>query len=133
MHMAIGFAAALGVAWLNTERSAMRLSMRIRRMLWYFPWLVTRIMQSGFHLSVLILDPALPIDPKLIHYRTELKDDSSIVLLGNSITLTPGTVTVEVNSPELVVHAMDDKSAEDVTNRRMEREIVGLFIQKGRE
>ena len=70
----------LGVAWLNTERDATRSSIRGWRMVWYFPWLVGRILKSGFHLSRLILNPALPIDPKMIRHRTELQDDGSIVL-----------------------------------------------------
>jgi multisubunit Na+/H+ antiporter MnhE subunit len=53
--------------------------------------------------------------------------------MGNSITLTPGTITVEVNSQELVVHAMDDKSADDVTSLRLEKQIAGLLGQKGME
>ena len=131
LHMGMGAVVAFGVAWLNTERSSTRSSIRGWRMVWYFPWLVGRILQSGFHLSVLILHPALPIDPKMIHHKTKLQDDGSIVLLGNSITLTPGTITVEVESQDLVVHAMDDSSADDVTNRRIEQRIDGLFIARG--
>jgi len=131
LRMGIGVVVAFGVAWLNTERSSTRSSIRGWRMFWYFPWLVGRILQSGFHLSLLILHPALPIDPKMIRHRTKLQDDGSIVLLGNSITLTPGTITVEVESQDLVVHAMDDTSADDVTSRRIEQRIDGLFTVKG--
>ena len=133
LHMGMGILAAFGVAWLNTERSSTLPSIRGWRMAWYFPWLVGRILQSGFHLSVLILHPALPIDPKMIRHQTKLQDDGSIVLLGNSITLTPGTITVEVESRDLVVHAMDDSSADDVTSRRIEQQIDGLFIARGTE
>ena len=133
VHMGMGILAAFGVAWLNTERSSTRSSIRGWRMFWYFPWLVGRILQSGLHLSVLILHPALPIDPKMIRHQTKLQDDGSIVLLGNSITLTPGTITVEVESQDLVVHAMDDSSADDVTSRRIEQRIESLFIARGTE
>ena len=132
-HMGLGLLVALGVAWFNTDRSTSRSAIPRLRILWYFPWLVGRILQSGFHLSVLILHPALPIDPKLIRYRTKLREEAGIVLLGNSITLTPGTITVEVNSQDLVVHAMDDKSAEDVTSLRIEQRIAGLFGERGME
>ena len=132
-HMGLGFLAAFGVAWLNTDRATSRSAIPRLRIVWYFPWLVGRILQSGFHLSVLILHPALPIDPKLIHYRTKLQEESGIVLLGNSITLTPGTITVELNSQDLVVHAMDDKSADDVTSQRLEQRIAGLFAERETE
>ena len=133
LHMGMGILVAFGVAWLNTERSSTRSLIRGWRMFWYFPWLVGRILHSGFHLSFLILHPALPIDPKMIYHKTKLRDDGSIVLLGNSITLTPGTITVEVDSQDLVVHAMDDSSADDVTSRRIEQRIDGLFIARGTE
>ena len=132
-HVGLGLVAAFGVAWFNTDRSASRFTILRLRIVWYFLWLVGRILQSGFHLSVLILHPALPIDPKLIRYRTKLREEAGIVLLGNSITLTPGTITVEVNSQDLVVHAMDDKSAHDVTSLHMDQRIAGLFGEKGTE
>ncbi len=129
-HVGLGLVAAFGVAWFNTDRTTARSAIPQLRILWYFLWLLGRILQSGIHLSVLVLDPALPIDPKLIRYRTKLWGDSGIVLLGNSITLTPGTITAELNSQELVVHAMDDKSAHDVTSLRLEQQIAGLFGEK---
>ena len=131
LHMGMGILVAFGVALFNTERSSTRSSVRGWRMVWYFPWLAGRVLQSGFHLSFLILHPALPIDPKMIRHQTKLQDDGSIVLLGNSITLTPGTITVEVESRNLIVHAMDDSSADDVTSRRIEQRIDGLFIARG--
>ena len=132
-HMGLGLLAAFGVAWLNTDRAASRSAIPRLRIVWYFPWLLGRILQSGFHLSAVILHPALPIDPKLIRYRTELREEAGIVLLGNSITLTPGTITAEVNSQDLVVHAIDDQSADDVTSQRLEQKIAGLFAEKGTE
>ena len=132
-HVGLGLLAAFGVAWFNTDRSTSRFAILRLRIVWYFLWLVGQILQSGLHLSVLILHPALPIDPKLIRYRTKLREEAGIVLLGNSITLTPGTITVELNSQDLVVHAMDDRSADDVTSLRIEQQIARLFSEKGIE
>ena len=130
-HIGLGLLVAGGVAWFNTERPASRFPIIRLRIVWYFFWLVGRILRSGFHLAYLILHPALPINPTLIRYRTGLQEDAGIVLLANSITLTPGTITVEVNSQELVIHAMDDNSAQDVTSHRLERQVAGLFTEKG--
>ena len=133
MHVGLGLLASFAVAWLNTDRAVSRFMIVQLRFARYFIWLVGRILYSGFHLSVMILRPSLPIDPKMIHYRTHVHEEGGIVLMGNSITLTPGTITVEVNSQELVVHAMDDKSADDVTSLRLEKRIAGLLGQKGME
>ena len=129
LHVATGFVAAAVVAWLNTDRSTPEFPLLRQRMLWYFPWLVGRILHSGCHLSALILSRELPIDPRLIRYQTRLKHGRGIVLLGNSITLTPGTLTAEVNAQELVVHAMDAESAEDVTSGRIEKQISAMYTE----
>jgi multicomponent Na+:H+ antiporter subunit E len=49
------------------------------------------------------------------------------VLLGNSVTLTPGTVTAEAHTEELIVHALDEESLEDLKSRRLEREVAKVF------
>lgn len=132
LHMAIGLAAAFGVAFLNTDRltpAAFRISWG--RLFAYLPWLLWRIFLSGLHLSVLILHPRLPIDPRIICHRTELDNENAIVLLGNSITLTPGTITAEADADELLVHALDDHTAQDVTTFRLDRKIASLFKRRG--
>lgn len=129
--VAMGASAALAVAWLNTDQTANHVCPNVLRMLRYGLWLGLSIFRSGCHLSLLILNPKLPINPKMIEHRCELEDESSTVLLGNSITLTPGTITVELNARDLVVHTIDDSSVDDVTSRHMEQQIEGLFPAKG--
>ena len=133
-HLVLGCVVSLAVALLNTSagRSPF-LGIRWSGLLTYAPWLVVRILQSGMHLSLLILSPRLPIDPKLIRYQTELNHEAGVVLLGNSITLTPGTITADVDSTELVVHAIDDASADDLTSLRMERKIAAAFGLYGKQ
>lgn len=131
IHMAIGFAAALGVAWLNSSKLPPS-SHRVRwpQLIAYIPWLFWRILASGAHLCYLILHPRLPIAPTMIRHRTELPNESALVILGNSLTLTPGTITVEASSEELVVHAMDDESALDFTSLRFENKVANLFERR---
>ena len=95
-HMALGFVASFGVALLNTDAGRPPgVAIRWLQLLQFLPWLFGRILISGLHLSFLILHPKLPIAPALIRYRTKLSHEPGIVLLGSSITLTPGTVTAE--------------------------------------
>ena len=129
-HMGLGLVVSFGVAWLNSGHAVSPFrNLPLLKILWYFPWLFGRIVQSSLHLTALILHPALPIDPKLIHYRTKLQGQTAIVLLGNSITLTPGTITAEVNAQELIVHAIDDASGHDLTSQRLEQKIAKVFQQ----
>jgi multicomponent Na+:H+ antiporter subunit E len=129
--MAIGFGAALGVALLNSgELSRTEYRVRWIGLLIYAPWLFGRILASGVHLAYLILHPSLPLNPQMIRHRTRLTGDTAITIFGNSITLTPGTVTVEVNGDEFEVHALDEASASDVTSLRLENKIAGLFTRR---
>lgn len=127
IYLGLGLIASFGVAWVNSRGPSSGTAMSWWRMLIYFPWLFWKILQSGIHVAYLILHPRLPIDPKLIRYHTKLQKAASVVILGNSITLTPGTITAEVNSSELVVHAMDDAAADDLTSLRLERKIDSVF------
>jgi len=79
----------------------------------------------------LILHPKLPINPKLIAYHTHLQNPAAITLLANSVTLTPGTITAEVNTPELLVLALDENSAKDLVSKRLEEKISWVFEKKG--
>ena len=128
LHMAVGLAAAFAVAFMNTDRltpSAYRIHWL--RLAAFLPWLLWRIFLSGVHLSFLILHPRLPIDPIMFRHRTQLAHKNAVVLLGNSVTLTPGTLTVEADPDEVLVHAMDEYSAQDVKTLRLDRKIANLF------
>ncbi len=130
-HVGLGLVASFVVAWLNSgyADSPFRPASALR-LLWYLPWLFGRIVQSSLHVTALILHPALPIAPTLIHYRPKLQSQAAVVLLGNSITLTPGTITGEVDEQELVVHALDEESGHDLTTRRLEHQVARVFQEQ---
>jgi multicomponent Na+:H+ antiporter subunit E len=127
-HLSIGLIGSAVIAWVNTEpRHLDEPPLPLGRLLLYGPWLFWQIVKSSVHVTKVILDPKLPINPQLIRYPTMLGSNEAVVLLGNSITLTPGTVTIEVSSKELVVHALDDASASDLESGAMEHKIAHVF------
>lgn len=131
LHLALGFVLSFCVAWINSGHSPFVPRFHLwGRMLLYLPWLFVKIVQSSWHVTRLILDPRLPIHPRLIRYESKLKERPAVVLLGNSITLTPGTITAEVNGQVLLVHAMDEASGEDVTSGRLESKIAKIFGER---
>ncbi len=130
-HLGLGAALSFLVAWINSGHSPFVPRFHIwGSIVLYLPWLFTRIVHSSLHVSRLILHPKLPINPKLITYRPQIRYQPAVVLLGNSITLTPGTITAEINEQELLVHALDDVSAEDVVSRKLETKIASVFGEK---
>jgi len=131
-HLSIGFLGAALIAWVNTEPQHLdEPPLPHARLLLYWPWLFLEIVKSSLNITKIILDPKLPINPRLIQYPTNLGSNPAVVLLGNSITLTPGTVTIEVSSNELVIHALDDESSSGLESRDMERKIAKAFHSRG--
>ncbi len=128
IHLALGLVCSFGVAWLNSGHSPFVPKSGLwLRILLYLPWLLYKIVESSIHMSKLILNPSLPISPQLITIDSKLNHHAAVVLFGNSITLTPGTITAEVDRNKLIVHAMDGDLAKDITSREMEEKIAEIF------
>ena len=128
IHLGLGLIFSFSVAWINSGHSPFVPKFGLwLRILLYLPWLFYKIIQSSLHLSKLILHPALPIDPQLISVESKLRHHAAVVLFGNSITLTPGTITAEVDRNNLVVHAMDKVISEDVASKQIESKIADIF------
>ena len=128
IHLGLGLILSFAVAWINSGHSPFVPKFRLwGNILLYLPWLFVKIVKSSLHVSKLILHPALPINPRLIDVEANLGHHAAVVLLGNSITLTPGTITAEVDRNTLIVHALDEVSGEDVTKKSIESKIAGIF------
>ena len=74
------------------------------------------VLKANFQVAALVINPRLPIDPRVVKVRVKLDKEVSRVILANAITLTPGTLTVLCNDEELLVHSLTERNAEDVKN-----------------
>ena len=95
----------------------------------YLPWLLYQIFLANIHVLYLSLHPGLieKINPQIVRFNSKLKSDISLVTLANSITLTPGTITLSVSvDGEFKVHAIDDKLARGLPGE-MEDRIASAF------
>jgi multicomponent Na+:H+ antiporter subunit E len=81
-------------------------STSLHRQFLYSFWLLREIAMANWQVVKIVLDPKLPIDPVLIRFDSSVTSDLGITILANSITLTPGTITVEVEQGEFLVHAL---------------------------
>lgn len=82
------------------------------RFLKYLPWLFWQIILANLDLVYRVLHPKMPIDPGFITFKNDCETEIGMTTLANSITLTPGTVTVDVNDQEFIVHAIARGPAE---------------------
>jgi multicomponent Na+:H+ antiporter subunit E len=71
----------------------------------------------------------MPIDPKIIKFKTKLKRDISLAVFANSITLTPGTITADIKEGEYYVHALSKKVAEELLTGKMEDKVAHIFME----
>lgn len=96
------------------------------RALRYWPWLLVEIVKSAWDVSRIIVDPRLPISPTLVTFRPSQRTDLGRAILANSITLTPGTITIEAGAREFLVHALTEEAAEALVTGQMDRRVTGF-------
>lgn len=73
----------------------------------YLLTLLAEIFKANLQVIRLVLSPVIEVEPCLVRFRTDLRSEAARVALANSITLTPGTITVALDGNELLVHALD--------------------------
>lgn len=98
----------------------------------YIPWLLYQILLANFHILYVVLHPKMMdlIDPNIIRFQSSLKSELALVVFANSITLTPGTITVYVSvDGDFRVHAIDKKSGEPLPGE-MEARIIQAFKEE---
>lgn len=133
-HIFLGVASCLIVAALNHDflfDSPVRPKLFFcwLRFAGYIPWLFYQIFLANLHLLYLSFHPRMKelIDPKIIEFNSKLKSDISRTTFANSITLTPGTITVSVSVlGKFAVHCIDEKSGRDLPGD-MEARIARVF------
>ena len=96
------------------------------RLLVYLPWLFWQIVKSNIDVTRLILHPDRPISPKLIYVRPSQITPIGQTGYANSITLTPGTVTLDVRDGRILVHALTESGAYDLVQGEMDRRATWL-------
>lgn len=89
----------------------------------YWPWLLWEIAKSAWDVTKRILDPKLPISPVLVRLKASQETAAGRVTYANSITLTPGTITLELQDHALLVHALTREGAESLKGGDMDRRV----------
>jgi multicomponent Na+:H+ antiporter subunit E len=90
----------------------------------YFPWLTWEIVKSAWSVSRIILHPKLPISPTMTVVKAGQRTSLGVATYANSITLTPGTITVGVSGNDLTVHALTREGALDLEGGGMDARVT---------
>ena len=93
----------------------------------YLLWLVYSIIEANLQVAYLVLHPKLPIEPGLLRFTTQLQSEIGHVILANSITLTPGTITVHYSEGTYVVHTLVPQAATSLLEAKMQNKLQSIF------
>lgn len=125
--MASGVGSALAVVWFArrmdiVDNEGHPISFGLQIFL-FWPWLIKEIIKSAWDVSKIILDPKLPISPTLVRFKPSQRTAVGLVIHANSITLTPGTISIEADGNEFLVHGITSGSAQACVGSEMDRRV----------
>jgi multicomponent Na+:H+ antiporter subunit E len=127
MITSFGVASSIGVAFLAWR---MRIADKegvpvhlLPRSLWYIPWIVFEVFKANVDVARRILGPRSAVNPKIIEAPTSQHSDLGRVLYANSITLTPGTVSIQVHGDRITVHAIAAEVADGLLEGTMDQQV----------
>lgn len=106
---------------------------RLLQVLAYLGWLAVEVVKANLAVIRSILDPRHTINPALVTVKTEGKSDLAKAMFANSITLTPGTVTVDVEKDRLIVHALQEETSRAHSFAPMDRRAARAADGKARK
>lgn len=135
LFLVIGAASAAWIAWYTMQVLDHEVGARGDRgggfnplaLVAYILWLFLRQVVSGFSLAWVIVNPKLAPQPGVFRFRTGLEPPAARAILANSITLVPGTNTIEVQDDAFTVHAFNAASAADIAEAKVQRRIARIF------
>lgn len=84
----------------------------------YIPVFVWQLLLANLDVARRVLSPTIPLNPGFVKIKTDLKGDFAKLTLANSITLTPGTLSVDVDGDDLYIHTVDVKGKTPEENRK---------------
>ena len=132
-HLISGLVSSLIIAFFSHDLligRGVRMGLAFRRFfrfLVYLPWLLKEILKSNLDVAWRTLHPSMPIDPRVFQVSTSIKTELGIVTFANSITLTPGTVTLAASRDgEFMVHAIAKGPADSLKEGEMARRVEAI-------
>lgn len=110
------------------DREANLVDLQNIQIILYLPWILWEVVKSNLDVARVILDPKLPIEPRMMRVRASQQSPLGKVIYANSITLTPGTVTVDVDEADstMLVHALTSVAYQGLLTGEMDRRVRAL-------
>lgn len=130
LMLAFGVASCLLAAWISSRLQVVDPSERplliFLRMIGYIPWLVLEVVKSNIDVAKIIWQKNMPISPTIVTVPASQKTALGLVIHANSITMTPGTLSIDVEPGEIEVHALAKETLEALQDGEMDRRVRKL-------
>lgn len=130
LQLTFGAASCLFTVWLSARLGLLRAGFpRLRvtaRSPAYLLWLTWEVVLSNLHVARVVLAPRMRLQRQLVRIQPTQKTELGVAIHANSITLTPGTLTLDADDGVLEVHALTRHVAEGVANGEMDRRVTRL-------
>ncbi len=105
-------------------------TLRWRHALTYPFVFLLNVIKANLQVAALVLDPKMPIEPVLLRFKSTYEKDAAKILLGNAITLTPGTVTLDIEGQDFYIHALSPSLASSLLDGSDHNRVAKIFGEK---
>ena len=120
---ALTFLLVRRMGYFDNDFFALRFSMKL---ISYWAWLGREVFRSSLQVARVVIDPSLPISPRTIEIKSTSRHLVDQVILANSITLTPGTLALDLHEGIIKVHTLTEAGAQDLLSGEMNRRVDAL-------
>ncbi len=133
MHLSMGIICSILVAlyshdlFIRSSDSIIDRANTLLRFIKYGFWLIYQIFIANIDVARRVLDPRMPISPEIIKFTSRLKSDVALTVMANSITLTPGTLTIDIIDGEYYIHCLATEYGDSILEGGFEKRMEYVF------
>jgi len=139
VHLSMGLSCSVVVVWVNQKLKHQKLyqddtvnfnQIRPGYAIYYCLWLFWQIILSAWAVTKIVINPKFHNQSCIVKFKVKYPNIQSKVILANSITLTPGTITLKVEGDQFTVHALSPDSYGGLVDDSMPRMVLGLYTKE---
>ncbi len=123
-ELSVGLVLAWGIAYFFGGDVPLDLRGMVRKYFMFVPKFLWALVQSNLAVAKIVLTPKLSINPGIVKLTTSLQNDYDVLILANAITLTPGTITIDVRGKDIYIHILNLTTTDRAI---LQKEIVDPF------